>query len=40
MGAKVKVVKRKGDTLPEKLYLVEVFKGMKTTLGHFFAKSA
>ncbi len=35
MGAKVKVVKRKGDTLPEKLYLVEVFKGMKTTLGHF-----
>ena len=28
MGAKVKVVKRKGDTLPEKLYLVEVFKGM------------
>ncbi len=35
MGAKVKVIKRKGDSLYEKLYLVEVFKGMWVTLGHF-----
>lgn len=36
MSAKVKVVKRKGDTLPEKIYLVEVLKGMKTSFGHFW----
>jgi len=35
MGAKVKIIKRSGDTLPEKLYLIEVFKGMRVTLGHF-----
>ncbi|MEE4240952.1 MAG: NADH-quinone oxidoreductase subunit I [Desulfopila sp.] len=35
MGAKVKVIKRKGDSLSEKVYLVEVFKGMRVTLGHF-----
>ena len=35
MSAKVKVIERKGDSLYEKLYLVEVFKGMRVTLGHF-----
>jgi NADH-quinone oxidoreductase subunit I len=35
MGAKVKVIQRKGDSLAEKVYLVEVFKGMRVTLGHF-----
>ena len=35
MGAKVKVIKRRGESLPEKLYLIEVFKGMRVTLGHF-----
>ncbi|MBM9606147.1 NuoI/complex I 23 kDa subunit family protein [Desulfopila inferna] len=35
MGAKVKVIKREGSSLPERLYLVEVFKGMRVTLGHF-----
>lgn len=35
MGAKVKVIKRKGGSFNEKLYLIEVFKGMKVTLGHF-----
>ncbi|MFN2355751.1 MAG: NADH-quinone oxidoreductase subunit I, partial [Desulfopila sp.] len=35
MGAKVKVIQRKGDSLSEKIYLVEVFRGMGVTLGHF-----
>ncbi len=35
MGAKVKVIKRKGESLPERLYLIEIFKGMGVTLGHF-----
>lgn len=35
MGAKVKIIQRKGESLAEKIYLVEVFRGMKTTLGHF-----
>jgi len=36
MGAKVRVVERKGRTFLEQLYLLEVFKGMAVTLGHFF----
>lgn len=36
MGAKVRVVERKGRTFLEQLYLLEVFKGMTVTLGHFF----
>lgn len=36
MSIKVKVVERKGRTFLEQLYLVEVFKGMRVTLGHFF----
>lgn len=35
MGAKVKIIKRKGESLSEKIYLIEVFKGMRVTLGHF-----
>ncbi len=35
MGAKVKVIKRKGESLPERLYLIEIFRGMGVTLGHF-----
>ena len=31
----VKVVKREGDTLKEKLYLSAIFSGMKVTFGHF-----
>ena len=31
----IKVVKRHGNTLKEKLYLPAVFVGMKTTLSHF-----
>ena len=36
MGAKVRVVERKGRTFLEQLYLVEIAKGMIVTLGHFF----
>lgn len=36
MGAKVRVIERKGRTFLEQLYLLEVFKGMTVTLGHFF----
>ena len=35
MTIEVKVVERKGKTLQERLYLIEVFKGMRVTLGHF-----
>ena len=35
MSVKIKIIERKGDTLSEKLYLVEVFKGMATTFSHF-----
>lgn len=35
MGVKVKVIKRQGGSFSEKLYLIEVFKGMRVTLGHF-----
>lgn len=34
MSIKVRTVERKGRTFLEQLYLVEVFKGMKVTLGH------
>ncbi len=34
MSAKVKVIERKGKSFYERLYLVEVFKGMRVTLGH------
>jgi NADH-quinone oxidoreductase subunit I len=36
MSIKVRVVERKGRTFLEQLYLLEVFKGMRVTLGHFF----
>jgi NADH-quinone oxidoreductase subunit I len=35
MGAKVKNIERKGSSFIERLYLVEIFKGMATTLRHF-----
>ncbi|NLB06838.1 MAG: NADH-quinone oxidoreductase subunit I, partial [Desulfobulbaceae bacterium] len=35
MSAKVKIIERKGASLAEKVYLVEVFKGMATTFSHF-----
>ena len=35
MGAKVKTMVRKGASFQEKLYLIEIFKGMATTMGHF-----
>lgn len=35
MGAKVKIVQRRGSTFAERLYLIEIFKGMRVTLGHF-----
>ncbi len=34
MSVNVKVVERKGKSFYERLYLVEVFKGMRVTLGH------
>lgn len=36
MTAKVKTIERKGRSFIEQLYLVEVFKGMAVTFGHFF----
>ena len=35
MAIKIKIIERKGSTFLEQLYLVEVFKGMAVTLGHF-----
>ena len=35
MSAKVKIIERKGVSANEKLFLIEVFKGMRVTLGHF-----
>lgn len=35
MSGKVKIMERKGNDLYERLYLIEVFKGMAVTLGHF-----
>jgi NADH-quinone oxidoreductase subunit I len=36
MGATVKTIERKGSSQQERLYLIEVFKGMATTFGHLF----
>lgn len=35
MSAKVKKIERQGKSLFEKVYLIEVVKGMTVTLGHF-----
>lgn len=35
MSGKVKIMERKGKDLYERLYLIEVFKGMAVTFGHF-----
>lgn len=35
MAAKVKQLPKRGDTIVEKVYLIEVFKGMAITLRHF-----
>ena len=34
MGAKVKTIERRGSTFIERIYLVEIFKGMARTLRH------
>lgn len=34
MGATVKTIERKGSSRQERLYLIEIFKGMATTFGH------
>jgi NADH-quinone oxidoreductase subunit I len=34
MGAKVKTIERRGSTLTERIYLIEIFKGMARTLRH------
>ncbi|MDK9705506.1 MAG: NADH-quinone oxidoreductase subunit I [Desulforhopalus sp.] len=36
MAASVKTLARKGASLHERFYLIEIFKGMATTFGHFF----
>ena len=36
MAANVKTISRKGESVEEKLYLVEILKGMATTFGHFW----
>lgn len=36
MGAEVKTITRKGASQEERLYLIEIFKGMATTLGHLW----
>ena len=36
MGATVKKIERKGSSLVERLYLIEIFKGMATTFGHLW----
>ena len=36
MGAQVKTIARKGASLQERFYLIEIAKGMATTFGHFF----
>lgn len=35
MSGKVKIMERKGSDLYERVYLIEVFKGMAVTFGHF-----
>lgn len=37
MSAKIKIIERKGGTFLEKLYLIEVAKGMAVTLRHLFS---
>ena len=36
MGAKVKTIERKGSSLQERLYLIEIFKGMGRTFSHLW----
>ncbi|HSL41699.1 MAG TPA: NADH-quinone oxidoreductase subunit I [Desulforhopalus sp.] len=36
MSARVKTIVRRGSSLQERLYLIEIFKGMATSFGHFF----
>lgn len=35
MTAHIKKLERKGSSLQERFYLIEIFKGMATTFGHF-----
>ena len=35
MSGKIKIMERQGKELYQRLYLIEVFKGMVVTLGHF-----
>lgn len=35
MSVKIKIMERQGKDLYQRLYLIEVFKGMAVTLGHF-----
>ncbi len=35
MSAKIKIIERQGASFSERLYLVEIFKGMRVTFGHF-----
>lgn len=35
MSVKIKTIERTGKTLAERVYLIEVFKGMSVTFGHF-----
>lgn len=37
MSAKIKILERKGSSLYERLYLIEVFKGMAVTFRHFIS---
>ncbi|PKH46874.1 NAD(P)H-quinone oxidoreductase subunit I, chloroplastic [Dehalococcoides mccartyi] len=37
MSGKIKIMQRKGKDLCERLYLIEVFKGMAVTFGHFLS---
>ncbi len=36
MSARVKTIARRGASLQERLYLIEICKGMATSFGHFF----
>ena len=36
MSAKIKTIERQGVSYDQRLFLVEVFKGMRVTFGHFF----
>jgi NADH-quinone oxidoreductase subunit I len=35
MSAKIKILERQGASFSERLYLVEIFKGMRVTFDHF-----